>query len=77
MLSLVPPSTVVRRNEDLVEIATDELAVGEVVARMPTDGIVRAGRSVLDVAAVTGESIPVDVAPRDRVLSGSTNHRKP
>ena len=63
---------------DQVEIATDELVVGDVVvlragARMPTDGVVRAGRSVLDVSAVTGESIPVDVAPGDRVIAGSIN----
>ena len=78
LLSLVPPTTVIRRGDDLVEIATDELAVGDLVvlragARMPTDGVVRAGRSVLDVSAVTGESIPVDAAPGDRVLAGSIN----
>ena len=78
LLSLVPPTTVVRRGDDLVEIETDELAVGDLVvlragARMPTDGVVRAGRSVLDVSAVTGESIPVDAAPGDRVLAGSIN----
>ena len=78
LLSLVPATTVIRRHDDLIEIATDELAVGDLVvlragARMPTDGVVRAGRSVLDVSAVTGESIPVDAAPGDRVLAGSIN----
>jgi cation-transporting P-type ATPase G len=78
LLSLVPPTTLVRRGGDLVEIETDELAVGDLIvlragARMPTDGIVRTGRSVLDVSAVTGESIPVDAAPGDRVLAGSIN----
>ncbi len=78
LLSLVPPTTIVRRGDDLVEIETDDLAVGDLIvlragARMPTDGIVRTGRSVLDVSAVTGESIPVDAAPGDRVLAGSIN----
>ena len=78
LLSLVPPTTWVRRESNQVEITTDELIVGDVVvlragARMPTDGIVRAGRSVLDVSAVTGESIPVDVAPGDRVIAGTIN----
>ena len=78
LLSLVPPTTVVRRDGELVEIETEELAVGDVVvlragARMPTDGIVRTGRSVLDVSAVTGESIPIDVAPGDRVIAGTIN----
>ena len=78
LLSLVPPTTWVRRADDQVEIATDELVVGDVVvlragARMPTDGVVCAGRSVLDVSAVTGESIPIDVAAGDRVIAGSIN----
>lgn len=78
LLSLVPPTSFVRRGDDQVEIATDDLVVGDVVvlragARMPTDGVVRAGRSVLDVSAVTGESIPVDVTAGDRVIAGSIN----
>ena len=78
LLSLVPTTTWVRRGDDQVEIATDELVVGDLVvlragARMPTDGVVRAGRSVLDVSAVTGESIPIDVAPGDQVIAGSIN----
>ena len=78
LLSLVPPTTWVRRNGDQVEIATAELVAGDVVvlragARMPTDGVVIAGRSVLDVSAVTGESIPLDVATGDRVIAGSIN----
>lgn len=46
------------------------LAAGE---RLATDGIVRAGSSSLDVSAITGESIPVTVAPDDEVLAGSIN----
>lgn len=76
LLTLVPATTVIRRGDELVEIDTDHVAVGDRIvlragARMPTDGTVRAGRSVLDVSAVTGESIPVDVAAGDRVLAGS------
>ncbi|MFP5487016.1 MAG: heavy metal translocating P-type ATPase, partial [Acidimicrobiia bacterium] len=78
LLSLVPPTTMVRRDGVQVEIETDDLAVGDMVvlragARMPTDGVVRSGRSVLDVSAVTGESMPIDVAPGDRVIAGSIN----
>ena len=78
LLWLVPPTSFVRRDGDQVEIETGELVVGDVVVlragtRMPTDGIVRVGRSVLDVSAVTGESIPLDVSPGDRVIAGSIN----
>jgi cation-transporting P-type ATPase G len=78
LLSLVPPTTLVRRDGEPVEIPTAELAVGDVVvlragARMPTDGVVRSGRAVLDVSAVTGESIPIDVSAGERVIAGSIN----
>lgn len=78
LLSLVPATTIVRRDGDQVEIDTAALQIGDVIvlragARLPTDGIVRTGSSALDVSAVTGESIPVDVTPGDRVIAGSIN----
>ena len=41
--------------------------------RVPADGEVETGESALDVSAVTGESVPVDVAPGDRVVGASVN----
>ena len=41
--------------------------------RVATDGVIADGRSSLDTSAVTGESIPVDVAPGDAVPAGSIN----
>lgn len=41
--------------------------------RLPVDGTIIDGHSVLDVAIVTGESLPVSVAPGDKVLAGSIN----
>ena len=46
------------------------LAAGE---RLATDGVVVTGRSSMDTSAITGESIPVDVGPGDRVLAGAIN----
>ena len=78
LLTLVPDTATVRRGVDTTEIPTAELQVGEtlVVApgeRVATDGIVARGRSSVDTSAVTGESIPIDVEPGDRVLAGSIN----
>jgi len=46
------------------------LAAGE---RLATDGVVVAGHSSVDTSAITGESIPVEVGPGDRVLAGAIN----
>ena len=78
MLALVPEETTVRRLDDLVNIPTEELSIGDTIvlragARMPTDGIVSVGWSTLDLSAVTGESIPIEVGPGDRVIAGSIN----
>lgn len=78
LLSLVPPTAIVRRNGAELTIPATELRPGDRLVvrpgeRVATDGVVRAGRSALDVAAITGESIPVDVAPGDPVFAGSIN----
>ena len=41
--------------------------------RIPADGIVRAGGASLDMASLTGESVPVDVGVGDTALAGSIN----
>ena len=62
--------------EQIVSPAT--VAVGEMVAvnpyeRIPLDGVIAEGSSYIDTAALTGESVPVEVAPGDSVLSGGVN----
>jgi Cd2+/Zn2+-exporting ATPase len=41
--------------------------------RLPVDGVVRSGRSAVDQAPITGESVPVDKAPGDQVFAGTVN----
>ncbi len=78
LLSLIPDTVRVSRlNGDVTIPAADvrELDILVVGAgeRVATDGVVVEGRSSLDTSAVTGESIPVDVAPGDLVAAGSVN----
>ncbi|ROP34914.1 heavy metal translocating P-type ATPase [Saccharothrix texasensis] len=40
---------------------------------LPADGVVTDGTSALDIAAITGESVPADVGPGDRVVGGTVN----
>jgi len=58
--------------------AVGELAAGDLVLvaageRLPADGQVEAGSSELDVAMITGESLPVAVRPGSRVHAGTLN----
>ena len=65
--------------EDGIEKADpDDIEVGSVILvqpgeRVPIDGVVIEGRSSLDTAALTGESLPRDVAEGEEILSGSIN----
>lgn len=78
LLKLVPDTAIVRRDGASVEVAAKDLEPGQVMLvrpgeRIATDGVVVSGRSSLDTSAITGESIPVEVAPGDAVSAGAIN----
>lgn len=78
VLALVPDTARLRRGSTTVEVPSADVRVGDRMVlwageRLPTDGVVVEGRSNLDVSAVTGESIPVEVAVDSKVLAGSIN----
>ncbi|RPF28020.1 heavy metal translocating P-type ATPase [Georgenia muralis] len=78
LLSLVPEQATVRRDGIEVAVAPKDLRVGEVMLvkpgeRLATDGTVLAGRTALDVSAITGESMPVEAGPGAEVYAGSIN----
>ena len=60
------------------EIAIDDVQLGDVLRvrsgdKVPTDGRVLEGRSSIDEAMITGESLPVAKAPGDTVIGGCLN----
>ena len=78
LLKLVPQTATVMRDGTAVEVVAKDLVVGELMLvrpgeRIATDGIIRSGRSSLDTSAITGESIPEEVAPGDEVPAGAIN----
>lgn len=65
-------------NGQLTKVDPDVVEVGTVIVvqpgeKVPIDGVVLAGTSSLDTVALTGESLPRDVAPGDAVISGCIN----
>ena len=78
LLKLVPQTATVLRDGTTAEVAAKDLEAGELMLvrpgeRIATDGIIRSGRSSLDTSAITGESIPEEVAPGDEVPAGAIN----
>ena len=65
-------------NGQLVKHDPDEIAIGTVIVvqpgeKIPIDGVIIDGTSVLDTAALTGESLPRSVGAGDEVISGCIN----
>ena len=58
---------------DPEEVEPGTIIVLQPGAKVPIDSVVEEGTSSLDAAALTGESLPRDVAPGDSVLSGCVN----
>ncbi|MDM3975566.1 heavy metal translocating P-type ATPase [Mycobacterium marseillense] len=78
LLSLVPDQATVLREGSETVVAAADLRVGDQMIvipgeRLATDGIIRDGRTSLDVSAITGESVPVEAGPGDAVFAGSIN----
>lgn len=76
--NLRPKTAIVIRQEKEEEVSIEDLVVGDIVAvkpgmRISVDGKVIEGYSNVDESVVTGESIPVEKALGDTVISGSIN----
>lgn len=71
-------ANVERADGTLEKVAPDEVEVGTIIVvrageKIPVDGVVISGKSSLDTAALTGESMPREVTDGDTVLSGCIN----
>lgn len=78
LADLAPPTARVLRGDQTLEVAVEEVGAGETVVvrpaeRIPVDGEVRSGRSVVNQAPITGESVPVEKGPGDEVFAGTIN----
>ncbi len=75
LMDIRPDTANLERGGELVEVDPEEVAVGSIIVvrpgeKVPIDGVVVEGTSSLDTAALTGESLPRDVAAGDAVISG-------
>ena len=78
LAELAPKTAIVQRDGVEIEVRVEELQRGDRVIvkpgqRIPADGQVASGNSAVDQAPVTGESMPVDKQPGDKVFAATIN----
>ena len=78
LMDIRPDSATVRRNGELVVVAPETVSIGELIVvkpgeKIPLDGIVTEGESMLDTRALTGESVPRSIRKGEEALSGYVN----
>jgi Cd2+/Zn2+-exporting ATPase/Cu+-exporting ATPase len=78
LLEFLPREVSVRRAGSIRSLSADELSVGDAIlvspgGRIPVDGSVVSGHSVVDESRITGESLPVEKLAGAQVFAGSIN----
>lgn len=78
MMDICPEYANVEKDGNLVESDPDEVEIGDLIVikpgeKVPLDGIVVEGNSLLDTSALTGESVPRSVKREEEILSGFVN----
>ena len=78
LMDIRPDCATVRRNGELITISPENVSIGEIIIvkpgeKIPLDGVVLDGDSMLDTRALTGESVPRSVHKGDEALSGCMN----
>ena len=78
LMDIRPDKANVKRDGKLLTVSPETVAAGEWIVvkpgeKIPLDGVVLMGDSMVDTRALTGESVPKSVHPMDEVLSGCIN----
>ncbi len=78
LMDIKPEVAHVKDGDQFVSMEPEEVIVGDIIQirpgeRIPLDGVVLEGHSALNTVALTGESVPREVAPGQQVMSGCIN----
>lgn len=78
LMDIRPDYANVLRNGEVITVSPEEVEIGEIIVvkageKVPLDGIVVEGNSMLDTSALTGESLPREVTMGSELLSGCIN----
>lgn len=78
LMDICPEYANIEENGELRQVDPDEVEVGTVIVvkpgeRIPLDGVVVSGESMIDTSALTGESVPRSASAGSEVISGCVN----
>ena len=78
LMEICPEYANIEKDGQLVQVDPEEIAAGDVIVvrpgeRIPLDGVVTEGSSMIDTSALTGESVPRRAGEGDEVISGCVN----
>ncbi|MGI6057614.1 MAG: heavy metal translocating P-type ATPase [Bilifractor sp.] len=77
-MDIRPDYANVKKNDEVIKVDPDEVQIGDIIVikpgeRVPLDGKVIEGNSMVDTSALTGESVPREVEVGHEILSGCIN----
>lgn len=78
LMDIRPDTANVERDGNVLTVNPEEVKVGETIVvkpgeKVPMDGVVLEGTSSLNTVALTGESVPRTIGPKDNIISGCVN----
>jgi len=79
LMDIRPDYANVIRNNDIETVKPDEVKIGDIIIvkpgeKIPLDGVIIDGNTMLDTIALTGETVPKNAKEGDEILSGCINN---
>lgn len=78
LVKIKPEYANIYKNQNIVQVEPNEVEIGEIIVvkpgeKVPLDGIIVRGKSMIDTKTITGESVPIMVSEKDIIYSGCIN----
>ena len=78
LMDIRPDYANLRQKDEIVKVSPEEVKIGDIIVvsageKIPLDGVIVKGSSLVDTAAITGEPVPRDVTKGDEISSGFVN----